>query len=171
MTSTYPTTLDAFSTSSSDSTPSSTTHPALHNDANDAINKVEAELGTDPAGTYATVKARLDALAITPVVFAQPGSAIIGASGSWRAPAAGTVTRVNLSATGAPAGSNLVVEFKKNGGSAFSTLTMTAGSTTAQTATPNESFAAGDLLTVNATSVGSGTAATGVVAQADLSQA
>jgi hypothetical protein len=171
MASTYPGTLDSFATNSTDSTPSATTHPALHNDANDAINKVEAELGTNPSGTYATVLARLDALAITPVVFGQVGSAVIGASGSWRAPAAGTVTRVNLSATGAPAGSNLVVEFKKNGAAAFSTLTMTAGTTTAQTATPNESFASGDLLTVNATSVGSGTAALGVVAQADFSQA
>ena len=42
------------------------THSQLHNDTADAVEAVQAELGTDPAGTYATVKARLDAT--TPVV-------------------------------------------------------------------------------------------------------
>jgi hypothetical protein len=37
-----------------------TTHPADHNDANDALNKIEAELGTNPSGSLATVAARLD---------------------------------------------------------------------------------------------------------------
>lgn len=59
MASTYPTTLDSFSTASDNATPSTTTHPALHNDANDAINKIEAELGTAPSATHATVTARL----------------------------------------------------------------------------------------------------------------
>ena len=36
-------------------------HAAQHANANDAIEAVETELGTNPKGTYASVKARLDA--------------------------------------------------------------------------------------------------------------
>lgn len=72
MASTYPTTLDAFSTAKQDDTDSksgadlgvSTTtgdHAQHHNDLADAVNKVEAELGLLPKGTFATVRARLDA--------------------------------------------------------------------------------------------------------------
>jgi polygalacturonase len=42
MASTFPTTLDAFVTNLADATPNVTTHPALHNNTNDAINKLEA---------------------------------------------------------------------------------------------------------------------------------
>jgi hypothetical protein len=62
MASGYPGTLDALATNRTDATTSATTHAADHNNANDAINKIEAELGTDPAGTAATVVARLDTL-------------------------------------------------------------------------------------------------------------
>lgn len=62
MASTYPDTLDAFATNRANGTSMSTTHPDDHNNANDALNKIEAELGTTPSGAYATVKARLDAI-------------------------------------------------------------------------------------------------------------
>lgn len=62
MASAYPSGLDAFATSRTNATAMTTTHPADHNDANDAINKIEAELGTDPSGAQATVRARLDLL-------------------------------------------------------------------------------------------------------------
>jgi len=62
MASVYPGSLDSFPTSRADATVMAATHPADHNDANDAINKIEAELGTDPSATFATVKARLDDL-------------------------------------------------------------------------------------------------------------
>lgn len=104
------------------------------------------------------------------VPFSQPGSATIGASGAWRAPAAGTVTRATLSCVGAPAGSGLVVVAKRNGAT-FATLTIAAGSTTSDSETPAEAFSAGDLFTVESTSVGSGTAATGVVLQLDYETA
>lgn len=67
MPSSYPTSLDSLSTSSTDSTTSATTHPALHNDANDAINKIEAELGVDPSGASSSVRARLDELFVKEV--------------------------------------------------------------------------------------------------------
>lgn len=61
MASTYPTTLDSFATTRANTDVTDTTHPADHNNANDAINKIEAELGLLPKGTFATVRARLDA--------------------------------------------------------------------------------------------------------------
>jgi hypothetical protein len=56
----YPSALDTLSTSKADATVAATDHAAHHNDMADAINKIEAELGTLPKGTFATVKARLD---------------------------------------------------------------------------------------------------------------
>lgn len=48
-------------------------HAGMHNTERQAINAIEAELGTNPAGTHATVKARLDAvdaekLSVRPVI-------------------------------------------------------------------------------------------------------
>lgn len=61
MASTYPTTLDSLVTTRADTDATATNHVADHNNANDAINKIEAELGLLPKGTFATVRARLDA--------------------------------------------------------------------------------------------------------------
>lgn len=63
MASTYPATLDAFATNRTDATVMATTHALDHNNENDAINKIEAELGINPSGSYSTVLARLDGLA------------------------------------------------------------------------------------------------------------
>ena len=66
MASTYPGGLDSFDSIASDKKTSDVvggrTHRDMHNDLGDAIEAVQAELGTDPAGSYSTVKARLDAL-------------------------------------------------------------------------------------------------------------
>ena len=66
MASNYPGSLDSFDTIASDKKTSDAvggrTHRQMHNDLGDAVEAVQAELGTDPAGGYATVKARLDAL-------------------------------------------------------------------------------------------------------------
>lgn len=62
MASKYPGELDSLPTNRSDSTKSATNHAADHNNANDAINKIEAELGTNPSGSAETVAARLAAL-------------------------------------------------------------------------------------------------------------
>lgn len=75
MASTYPGTLDNFATTRANATATTNTHPADHNDLADAVNKIEAELGTDPAGAVATVKARLDAIeAAAGSLFWQPAS-------------------------------------------------------------------------------------------------
>lgn len=62
MPSAYPGALDSLPTTSANGTTSANIHPALHNDANDAINKIEAELGIDPANGYASVAAAIAAL-------------------------------------------------------------------------------------------------------------
>lgn len=62
MASKYPAALDNLPTNRTDTTPLTTTHPSDHNNAADAVNKIESELGTNPSGSYATLAARLDAL-------------------------------------------------------------------------------------------------------------
>ena len=66
MASTYPGSLDSFDTIASDKKTSDAvggrTHRDMHNDLGDAIEAVQTELGTDPAGVYATVKARFEAI-------------------------------------------------------------------------------------------------------------
>ena len=66
MASSYPGSLDSFDTIASDKKTSDSvggrTHRDMHNDLGDAIEAVQAELGTDPAGGSATVKARFDAI-------------------------------------------------------------------------------------------------------------
>ena len=68
----YPSSLDTFDTIASDKKTSDTvggrTHRDMHNDLADAVEAVQAELGTDPAGAYATVKLRLEALEAEVVV-------------------------------------------------------------------------------------------------------
>jgi hypothetical protein len=53
MASAYPTALDSLATTRTNTDAADTTHPADHNNANDAINKIEAELGTLAKGPYA----------------------------------------------------------------------------------------------------------------------
>lgn len=77
MASVYPGSLDSFSTSHADGV-SEIIHAATVNDLADAANKIEAELGVNPKGTYATVVARLNALSNGSVPFADY---VIGKSG------------------------------------------------------------------------------------------
>jgi len=62
----YPGSLDSFDTIASDKKTSDSvggrTHRDMHNDLGDAIEAVQTELGTDPAGASATVKARFEAI-------------------------------------------------------------------------------------------------------------
>ena len=66
MASSYPGSADSFTTIASDKKTSDSvggrTHRDMHNDLGDAIEAVQGELGTDPSGSYATVKARLEAI-------------------------------------------------------------------------------------------------------------
>lgn len=63
MTSAYPGALDTLKTDVDGETDTleSVPHDALHNDANAAIKAVQATLGVDPQGTYATVAERIAA--------------------------------------------------------------------------------------------------------------
>ena len=74
MASTYPTTLDSLSTTKADATATITDHAAHHDDMADAINKIEAELGTLPKGNFATVKAA--------IVAAMPVGAVVDYAGA-----------------------------------------------------------------------------------------
>lgn len=58
MPSSYPGGLDSFTTG----TLTGVVSGSDHGNKADAINRIEAELGTDPSGAYATVKARMDAV-------------------------------------------------------------------------------------------------------------
>ncbi len=66
MASNYPGSLDSFDTIASDKKTSDSvggrTHRDMHNDLGDAIEAIETELGTDPAGASATVKARFEVI-------------------------------------------------------------------------------------------------------------
>lgn len=62
MSTSYPAGLDTFTNPTSSDTLDSPSHSQQHSDANDAIEAIQAELGTDPAGSYATVKARIEDL-------------------------------------------------------------------------------------------------------------
>lgn len=58
----YPGAIDALTNPTGTDQTTSPDHAAQHANANDAIEAIETELGTDPAGAFATVKARLEAL-------------------------------------------------------------------------------------------------------------
>lgn len=64
MTTSYPGALDSLTnpTGSDSLNTAGVVHSAQHANANDAIEAIEGELGTNPSGAYATVKARLDAV-------------------------------------------------------------------------------------------------------------
>ncbi len=65
MTTSYPSGLDSFTnptaTDELDDEIGTRTHSEFHADTNDAIEAIQAELGTDPSGSEATVKARIAA--------------------------------------------------------------------------------------------------------------
>lgn len=81
MASVYPGALDSLATTTTNSTVNLNTHAALHNDANDAINKIEAELGINPSGSVATVAARLDAMSAMPAGVIAPFAGSTAPSG------------------------------------------------------------------------------------------
>lgn len=59
----YPTALDNFLTNRIDGTIMAVTHATDHNNENDAINKIETELGVNPKGSYSSVAERLSVVA------------------------------------------------------------------------------------------------------------
>jgi hypothetical protein len=72
MASNYPGSLDSFSTTHADDV-GEIIHASTVNDLADGVNKIEAELGTDPSDTYTDVATRLDAIdASIPTTFFGP---------------------------------------------------------------------------------------------------
>jgi hypothetical protein len=101
------------------------------------------------------------------------GTAAVAISAPSRIGVNCTVTEVSLVCTGAPSGSSLtyLLRVSTDGGSTWTTiqsLSISSGSTTMVTATPNYAITAPALLRVECTSAGSTTAAVGVLLEADL---
>ena len=119
MASNYPGSLDTFDTIASDKKTSDAvggrTHRQMHNDLGDAIEAIETELGTDPAGAYSTVKARLDALV---AYAAKTGAYTATVSDHTLNVTSGTFT-LNLPAASTCTGQSLQV---KNSGTGVVTL-------------------------------------------------
>ena len=102
-TSVYPGALDDFAEASppylADEDTTGRDHPARHDDLEAAMEAVQGELGTDPAGASATVKARLDALDTT--VAGKVASSLVDAKGDLLAATANdTVTRLAVGTNG-----------------------------------------------------------------------
>jgi hypothetical protein len=72
----YPGSIDTHPTNNQDSTPSPSIHPTLHNDANDAINKIQRELGPNPSGAYNDVATRLQARPVSVPVVGEIGASL-----------------------------------------------------------------------------------------------
>jgi len=82
--------------------------------------------------------------------------------GPLRLAKAGTLVGIALDATTAPVGSSLTVQLKKNGANFGATFSLTAGNLNAISGTLTNTYAAGDILTISFTAVGSTTPASGV---------
>lgn len=101
MPSSYPGSLDELNggVGTSGQALSSPDHPTHHTALADAVEAVQGELGTDPSGGAATVKARLDALDTT--VSGKVAAALVDAKGDLlAATAADTVARLAVGTNG-----------------------------------------------------------------------
>lgn len=92
MASNYPAALDSLSNPASGDA-LSTGHAAQHGNVNDAVEAIEGELGTDPAGASATVKARFEAIEANSWV---TSARIADGTITGTDIASGTVTSANL---------------------------------------------------------------------------
>lgn len=109
-------------------------------------------------------------LSISESVAFSATTATVGASVGYELQTAGAITTARMACTGAPAGSDLVVavQLSTDGGTTWTTvatLTIPAGTTTTAAVAPTQAVSAGDLVRVNATSVGSTTPAANVLVQ------
>ena len=83
---------------------------------------------------------------------------------TMRMPFDGTITDATVAVTGAPAGSALTAALLKNAASAVTFSIAAAGTSAAGTlgTAANRAFVAGDLVSLDVLTVGSGTAGTGI---------
>ena len=95
MTTAYPGAIDAFTnpTSTDDLDTAGVELDVVVSNLNDAVEAIETELGTDPAGTWATVKARLDDMEAG--VWAPSDSGLLAANFDPAAMAGSTALTIN----------------------------------------------------------------------------
>lgn len=169
MASTYPSVLDSFATSRSDATLMAGNHAADHDNLADAINKIEAELGITPKGSFASVAARLSQTRIL-TNFARSGTlSVTTGVGRFVMPFALTIVGIQLAVNTAPVGSSILCDVNKNGTTIFTTQanrpSVAAGANQGGVATPNiTAFAVGDYMTVDVDQIGSTTPGSDLVA-------
>lgn len=155
----YPGALDALPTNHNDSDNEANVHAALHNDVSAAINAIEAELGTLPKGSFASVKARLAKPDAIP--FVKQGTLTLS-TGSVRfvLPYACTIVDVRAIVNTQPTGASIKVDVNKNGTTIFTTQAnrpnIAVSTNLSGTAVPDvTALAAGDYLTVDVDQIGS----------------
>lgn len=73
----YPAALSTLATNKADATTTATDHMTHHNQIADEVNAIEATLGINPHGTFATVRARLDA-SVTVKTITADAAAVVG---------------------------------------------------------------------------------------------
>ena len=92
----YPGALDAFVNPTAADTLSNPPHDGQHTNINDAVEAIEAELGVNPRGAFATVRARLDGMKIVVAnVAALPSSGISDGEAAYLLDIHRIVTRTN----------------------------------------------------------------------------
>lgn len=159
MASGYPGAVDNFTQTFTDTTSESGVHPQHHNDLADAIKKIETELGLLPKGSFASVRARLDAARILP--FSRSGAlAVVVGQGRFYFPFAATILGVQASVGTQPTGSGVIVDVDKNGTTIFTTQanrpTISAATNVSAIKVPDiTTYAIGDYMSVDVDQIGS----------------
>lgn len=164
----YPAALDSFTNPTSGVHQDVVPHAQQHTDINDAMEAVQAELGTTPSGSRSTVKARLDSMDVDRVLCSAPGVApSVGWVAGWPVWGARTLADFRGSARVAQtSGSVLRWEVKRNGTTVFTTKptldnteTTTVSSSAAHAFDSGQvAFADGDRIDFYIDQVGDGTA-------------
>ena len=127
-----------------------------------------AKLGNTGAASYAAAVTLAKSVVVpVPINYTFP-TAAVSVSASNRAHVARSLTQARMRVAGAPSGSALTVQVQSNSTGSWvtiGTLQINAGSTTENVITLTSTQNVNDLLRLNITSVGSGTAATGVAVE------
>lgn len=168
MSTNYPAALDSFTNPTSGVHQDVVPHAQQHTDINDAMEAVQAELGTTPSGSRSTVKARLDSMDVDRVLCSAPGVApVVGWVAGWRVIGAQTLAGFRGDAlTAQTSGSVVRWEVKRNGTTVFTTKPTldNTETTTVAAATPyvfdsgQTAFADNDRVDIYVDQVGDGTA-------------
>lgn len=168
MPSAWPGALDNLTTTHADSDVNAGVHAPLHNLVDDAINKLQATLGINPHGSFATVKARLDAPRLQVLSSRSGNVSVVTGKERFLFPFAVTLVGIQLAIGTAPTGTAstpitgaaVVVDINKNGTTIFTTQAnrpiIADSANSGSVATPAvTSMAIGDYLTADIDFIGS----------------